>query len=76
MGCVCLVPIDLKKIAAEIATAESCKFEVTKLREFAEHGVVAPVDHTTWWQQPEVIIGGVVVGVSLGFMVGLALGKR
>jgi hypothetical protein len=66
----------LEKLAREINAAQLCKYEVAKLRDFAEHGVIAPVDHTKWWQQGEVIIGGLVVSVSLGAVIGLALGKR
>jgi len=73
-GCYCFPAPALEKISSEIQFAESCRYEVEKLRSFAE-GDAAPAEKISWYQEPEMIVGGLVVSVSLGLVLGFALGK-
>ena len=73
--CLCYTKPALRKIADELTYAGICRYEVTKLREFATSGVVQE-ETLGWYQQPEIIVGGVVLSVSLGFVVGLVVGGK
>lgn len=75
-GCICYGSEALAKIAKELTFAKLCRYEVEQLRAYAERGA-EPVEHNIeWYQEPQMIVGGLVVTVSLGLMVGLALGKK
>jgi len=73
-ACTCFSRPAVEKIAKELTYAGVCRYEVEKLRAFAE-GDAVPAQSLSWYQEPEMIIGGVVVSVSLGLMLGFALGK-
>lgn len=58
-----------------LVNAEVCDEKLAIMRERVEHPV-ALAPEIRWWQEPQVIVSGVVVSFSFGALVGFIMAKR
>jgi len=68
LGCRCFSPPKLRVIANGLTDLESCRLALEAKNDLIETRLMAPVDRSrgvAWWQEPTVIIGGVVVSATV-----------
>ena len=56
---------EVQKIAKTIVDLQNCERESALQKQFIDQKM-AETHEPSWWQEPSVVIGGVVVGFSLG----------
>lgn len=67
----------LEKIADGLKDLKTCRATLKLREEFIESAQLAPPPEHPWWQEPQFIVGGVVVSFGTGLILGaLALGAR
>lgn len=68
VGCRCYEPAALTKIAGAITDLKKCQFDLGEKDKLIANRLENPtVDrpHTAWWQEPSVVLGGVVLTASV-----------
>jgi hypothetical protein len=78
-GCQCYDKLQLEKIASAITELKTCRIAVEEQQKLIQERLVhAPAEapEETWWQEPRVVIGGLVVTVALSSLITVwAVGK-
>lgn len=72
---VCYSPEQLAAIAQELQGHELCKKTLALREQFIEQAKLNPPPEQAWWQDPSVVMGGVVVSASVGLAIGLLVGQ-
>lgn len=73
--CVCYHPNAIAKIADELNYAEMCKYTLKEYEAFAAANNTT-AQNLEWWQEPSMVIGGLVISASLFGTLGFLLGDR
>ena len=68
--CACFTPLALEKIATEIKYAETCRYALYEHQEFSKKVTTKQIE---WYQEPTIIIGGVILSVGIGVFVGFVV---
>lgn len=75
-GYSCFSPEDIGHLATYKKTCDVCKYDLratkSTLQNCIDHGAPA----TKWWADPNIVIGGFAISLSLGVMLGVMLDKR
>ena len=70
VGCSCYNPIQLKKMADSIVELKKCQLTlIEKNNLLQERFIKFESAGEAWWQEPEMIIGGIVVSASLASLI-------
>jgi hypothetical protein len=69
--CGCFAPEDLNKLYSGIVDLEFCKKQLTQKEEFIKQKIYTweGAQPIAWWQEPEIIVSGFVVTVSVTALV-------
>ena len=72
-GGVCYTKDEIDELADSIQRYEACKIDNEMRRQFIEQKMddFAAASSPLWWQNPTVVVGGVVVGFSMGVLIGV-----
>lgn len=70
-GCRCYTPEALEQISQALVQNELLSFELEQYK-----GLQTVAEAQAWYSDPTLVIGGVVLGISLGGILGYALGKK
>ena len=73
----CYSPAEVDKIAQAITELQKCENELFMRRAFIDEAITAqePPKQLAWFQEPQMIVGGLVVSFSAGLLVMLAAQK-
>lgn len=75
MECTCYVPDDLAKIADEMKRTRHCEIELKMANQSIKNFMNDGTPDVEWWQQPAFVIGGIVIGVSVGTIIGVFVAR-
>lgn len=64
----------IDEVNKALVNGEVCDEQLAIMRDRVEHPIALPPE-TRWWQEPQVIISGVVVSFSVGALIGFVLAK-
>lgn len=65
-SCECYLPQDIKKIASGLREREACRHELQLAKKFIKESENRHTPALSWWQEPGVVGGGMVVSFSVG----------
>jgi len=72
--CVCFSGTLADLVSERLLELEKCRSKVESLEKFNDKMVPVAVPlEPYWWQEPEFVIGGIVVGVSVGAVIGVLI---
>lgn len=72
----CFSKPELDKIAEGLRDLDYCKFDLKEARGFIHEMGSSPTEAAVdWWQEPEWILGGIVVSFSVGATLGYLAAK-
>lgn len=66
----CLDELQMRQVAIGLHELEVCKKTLALREQFIETIKISATPETAWWQEPTVVVGGVVVGLAVGGIVG------
>ena len=72
-GGACYSKDEIDGLAETIQDLQACRLENTLRKQFIDEKMTdfASASSPKWWQSPTVVVGGVVVGFSVGVAVGI-----
>lgn len=73
--CTCYTMEDLEKISKELSYAAYCRFTLTEYERFAESNN-SKAKNLELWQEPSMVIGGLVLTAGVFGLLGYVLGSR
>jgi hypothetical protein len=73
-GCRCFTYEEVIKLGKGLTDRKKCRAEMAEKDLFIEEHMLSGQD-TEFWQEPEIIIGGVVVSFSAGAIIGYLFGS-
>lgn len=73
-GCLCLKESDAKAVGQDLVRLEQCEVRLSALQAGTAEAMTPQPE--AFWQQPEILVGGVVVSFAFGGLIGWAFAKR
>lgn len=67
----CYDAAQVQQIALGLHELEVCQKTLALREKFIESAKLITTPETAWWQEPTVVVGGVVVSLSVGLAIGL-----
>ena len=69
---------DVEKIAQAITDLRKCENELFLRKAFIDETITAqePPKQVAWWQEPQMVAGGLVLSFSTGLLVSLLIAKK
>lgn len=74
-NCVCYTLQDADKIAEGLRYSEYCRYALGEYETFAYKNNTH-AKNTDWWQEPSIIIGGLVISASVFGLLGYFIGEH
>lgn len=76
--CLCYKKESIDKIARAIVDLKLCQYSLKEREEYIKerYNTFNSSHGEAWWQQPEIVISGVVISFSLGALLTYGLAKR
>lgn len=73
----CYSPAEVDRIAQAITDLTKCENELFMRRAFIDEAITAqePPKQSAWWQEPQMVVGGLVVSFSAGLIAAILLSK-
>lgn len=74
---VCYDQAQLAVIAKGLNDLELCRKTLALREQFIEEAKINPPPESAWWQEPQMVVGGVVISFAVGSIVGaLVMAKK